>query len=253
MPARSVATDSKPIRCPSAEIEAILLAPLPPASEAFLADASSVTPATRSRRYTSSVVPVSLAGSSLWSVWKTTYRPSPEMSGMLAPPAAGRAPAVVRSAGTVVPATRSRIAMSFAALASTVGRNRFVLSRTASKATTLPSALIEGRSEIPLLCTPALFWLTRVVVPATTSRTTMSCLLSRSFGNRFVAVPVAKATREPSPEMLGSPSTLALACCPWPFALTKTTAPVWRSLRNTSRLVLVPPAPRFVAVVPNTT
>ena len=100
-------------------------------------------------------------------------------------------------APAVVPAARFRTTTSLP-LPVSPGRRLFAV-RTASKATTRPSALMLGRSVSPLACTPAAFTAASVVTPATRSRTTTSDVAPlASPGKRFVAWPDVNATRVPS-------------------------------------------------------
>ena len=72
------------------------------------------------------------------------------------------------------------------------------------------------------------------MVPAGTSRTTMSDASLPSPSIRLVAEPVRNATRAPSAETSGSPSTPALAFTPAELTETSVTAPDAMSLRKTS-------------------
>src|SRR5581483_5911036 len=62
------------------------------------------------------------------------------------------------------------------------------------------------------------------------------------------AAVVSKTTYRPSAEMLGLKLPPLVACVPSLFTLTRSIAPVWRSLTKMSDRLLVSPGTRFVAV-----
>src|SRR5262245_40327395 len=107
-------------------------------------------------------------------------------------------------AAVVVPAARLRTNTSFAAPVSP-GTTSSVPAG-ASNATNRPSALIAERSVVLFGTPPPTLTAARVVVPAGTSRTTMSEALLPSSGKRLVAAPLPNDTREPSADTSGSPN-----------------------------------------------
>ncbi len=154
-------------------------------------------------------------------------------------------------AAASVPAARLRAKTSLPRLRASPG-SRLKVPAGASKATTRPSALIAGRSVVPLACTPAVVRAASAVVPAATSRTTTSDALLPSPANRLVARPLVKATASPVYETSGSPPTAALAFSPAELTEMIVTAPVVRSLRKTSLLASASPGERLVATEANT-
>ena len=134
-----------------------------------------------------------MTASYFWPVSNTTYLPSPEMSGNPDPAAA-----VGSLAPAVVPAARLRTTESLTSPAGVSPGRRLFVPVGASNATTLPSALIAGRSVVPFACTPAAFTAASTVVPAAMSRTTTSASPTFASGAiKLVAVPVVNAIRVP--------------------------------------------------------
>jgi len=120
------------------------------------------------------------------------------------------------------------------------------------KATQRPSAEIDGRTLSPIPCLPSLVTLTRVVVPASRSRTNTSRarlvsvdLPSMPGFSRLVAAD-SKATILPSPLMTGRAHS-PLACTSLGPTSTRIVSWVWRSVTKQSVTRLVSPSTRLSA------
>src|SRR5947208_4873223 len=117
-----------------------------------------------------------------------------------------------------------------------------------TKATTLPSAEIAGKSFLSFAWAPAESTLTRSVVAVSRSRTNTSATPLVSPGTRLVAS-LSKATNRPSPERAGQNCSMlaAFACAPVESTLTRSVIPVIRSLTKTSKAWFVSPTTRSSA------
>src|SRR5664280_1655051 len=134
-----------------------------------------MVPRSRSRTYTSPVVVLGTVDTRFVARLKNaTYRPSGVMTGAamigLVLPEARSAPTLTRS---FVPATTSRTKMSGMPLVSPGTRFDALL----MKATYRPSGVMTGSVEAPFAGPPFVDTLTKVVVPATRSRTKISVTL----------------------------------------------------------------------------
>ena len=137
-------------------------------------------------------------------------------------------PAVLTDTRVVVPATKSRTNTSRPVSVSSGSRSDASL----KKATLVPSGDHTGLNELPLPeAVPAVLTDTRVVVPATTSRTNTSRPVSVSSGSRSDAK-LLKATLVPSGDHTGL-NELPLPEAD-PAVLTETSPPSTTPLANPS-------------------
>lgn len=249
---RFVEPDTKATRLPSPcsdgwEDEASPLAPVAPAARL----ASATAPVSRSRTYTSAAASRSAGSRFVPCEMNATRRPSVEIDASIEGPLL-RAPAApgARLTSVVVAAARSRRNTS---TPSSVSAGSSVVAPE-SKATRRPSREIRARWDprSPAAPVAPVARLTSVVVCAPTSRTTTSTWPLTSPGTRSVAF-VWNATREPSPEIVGSAES-PVPLTPAPVArLTRVVVPVERSRRKTSEMVSRSSGSRFVAVERNAT
>ena len=238
---RLVALVVKQTALQSTVIDASELSPSPSTPDAST-ESRVVVALTRSRRNTSFLLFVSPETRLVARLSNTTFVPSAEISGspdVLLP----WLPLLVTLTRVVVALDRSWTKQSDRPLLSPETR----LLASLANETFDPSSLSVVRIERLLACTPAELTLTRVVVPATRSRTKMSCWLFVSPATRLVAT-LAKATTSPSlsshgPELLPLPST------PAELTLTRCVVPLTRSRTKMSSLAFRSPATRLVAAL----
>src|SRR5438552_10226937 len=117
-----------------------------------------------------------------------------------------------------------------------------------TKATTLPSAEIAGKSLLSFAWAPAESTLTSSVVAVSRSWTNTSATPLVSPGTRLVAS-LSKATNRPSLERAGQNCSMlaAFACAPVESTLTRSVIPVIRSLTKTSKAWFVSPTTKSSA------